>query len=172
MPVGRFVLDVHGEDAERTWPANDALCAALQIINHLQDCAKDYRDLNRVYLPLDALAAHGASVDMLAQEKSPAPLLAAIHALAERTDALLDQSRPFADLIGDVRLAMEVGAIQRLAETLTATLRRADPLQDKVYAGKAGFALNGALGATAVLLRRFTRRMSRLGRRAIEDSAR
>ena len=36
-PVGRFVLDVHGE-SESTWPASDALCTALQIINHLQDC--------------------------------------------------------------------------------------------------------------------------------------
>src|SRR5262249_22584329 len=41
MPVGRFVLDVHGE-ARSTWPASDALCTALQVINHLQDCAKDY----------------------------------------------------------------------------------------------------------------------------------
>src|SRR5262249_38189332 len=37
MPVGRFVLDVHSE-SRITWPASDALCAALQIINHLQDC--------------------------------------------------------------------------------------------------------------------------------------
>jgi phytoene/squalene synthetase len=36
MPVGRFVLDVHGEH-HTTWPASDALCAALQVINHLQD---------------------------------------------------------------------------------------------------------------------------------------
>jgi len=55
MPVGRFVLDVHGE-ARSTWPASDALCAALQIINHLQDCADDYRALGRVYLPLDDLS--------------------------------------------------------------------------------------------------------------------
>ena len=59
-PVGRFVLDVHEEDPS-IWPASDALCSALQVINHLQDCAKDYRGLNRVYLPLDTLAAHGAS---------------------------------------------------------------------------------------------------------------
>ena len=65
MPVGRFVLDVHGED-RALWPANDALCAALQIINHLQDCAKDYRDLNRVYLPEDTLAAAGIGPDALA----------------------------------------------------------------------------------------------------------
>ena len=59
MPVGRFVLDVHGEP-RATWPANDALCAALQINNHLQDCRADYRNLDRVYVPLDSLAAAGA----------------------------------------------------------------------------------------------------------------
>ena len=58
MPVGRFVLDVHGE-SKAIWPANDALCAALQVINHLQDCAKDFRTLNRVYLPIDDLRSHG-----------------------------------------------------------------------------------------------------------------
>ena len=60
MPVGRYVLDVHGE-TRATWPLTDALCAALQIINHLQDCAKDYRALDRVYLPLDTMAAQGAT---------------------------------------------------------------------------------------------------------------
>ncbi len=66
MPVGRFVLDVHGED-RACWPANDALCAALQIINHLQDCGRDYRDLDRVYVPQDALARAGARVEDLGQ---------------------------------------------------------------------------------------------------------
>jgi squalene synthase HpnC len=51
MPVGRLVLDVHGE-SQATWRASDSICAALQINNHLQDCGKDYRDLDRVYLPL------------------------------------------------------------------------------------------------------------------------
>lgn len=60
MPVGRFVLDVHGEP-HSTWAVSDALCAALQIINHLQDCAADYRNIDRVYIPLDALAAHGVT---------------------------------------------------------------------------------------------------------------
>src|ERR1041385_1300504 len=64
MPVGRFVLDVHGEN-RATWEANDALCAALQIINHVQDCAADYRNLDRVYLPLDLLSKHGAGVEHL-----------------------------------------------------------------------------------------------------------
>ena len=55
MPVGRFVLDLHGEDRS-VWAYSDPLCSALQVINHLQDCAKDYRELDRVYLPLDVNA--------------------------------------------------------------------------------------------------------------------
>ena len=42
MPVGRYVLDVHGEPRS-TWAGSDPLCAALQVINHLQDCGKDAR---------------------------------------------------------------------------------------------------------------------------------
>ncbi len=157
IPVGRFVCDVHGEDRGRVWAANDALCAALQVINHLQDCGKDYRNLDRVYLTQDTLAAHGATVEMLAQEKAPPPLLAAIRALNEKTARLLVRSRPFADLIDDARLAMEVGAIQTLAEHLVARLAVADPLSDKVHDGKLGFALKGAIGAIGALLRRISR---------------
>src|SRR5262249_17555565 len=73
MPVGRFVLDVHGE-SHATWPANDALCAALQIINHVQDCAADYRKLDRVYIPQDALARHHTSVEALGEPKASAAL--------------------------------------------------------------------------------------------------
>jgi hydroxysqualene synthase len=157
MPVGRFVCDVHGEDPARVYAANDALCAALQVINHLQDCGKDYHDLDRVYVTAEALAAHGASVGMLGEARAPAPLLGAIRDLNAKTATLLDQSRGFADLIDDTRLAMEVGAIQSLAETLSARLAVADPLCDKVHAGKLGFAFAGARGALGALLRRLTR---------------
>lgn len=168
MPVGRFVLDVHGEDPARTWPANDALCAALQIINHLQDCAKDYRALDRVYLTRDALAVHGATVEMLAAPQAAPPLLATIRDLNEKTAQLLEcEAAPFADLIDDWRLAMEVGAIHALAGRLVARLRTADPLCEKVHDGKGAFALTGALGAISALLRRFGRQ-----RRVALDAAR
>ena len=39
MPVGRHVLDLHREDPATHAPS-DALCASLQILNHLQDCKK------------------------------------------------------------------------------------------------------------------------------------
>ncbi|MGE0194179.1 MAG: squalene synthase HpnC, partial [Methylocystis sp.] len=60
-------------------------------------------------------------------------------------------------LIDDARLAMEVGAIQTLAEHLVARLTVSDPLGDKVHEGKFGFALKGAMGAVGALLRRISR---------------
>ena len=95
MPVGRFMLDVHGESTS-TWAASDALCAGLQVNNHLQDCAKDFRDLNRVYLPRDALAAAGASVEELGAARSSPQLLQCLQALAVRTETLLDESKSLA----------------------------------------------------------------------------
>ena len=130
MPVGRFVLDVHGESKD-TWPANDALCAALQIVNHLQDCAKDFRELNRVYLPRDALG--DIPVETLSQSQSPPDLRAVLVSLAGRTQALLDRSRPFAGQIRNRRLSLDVSVIQTLAEDLTKRLLTRDPLKDRVH---------------------------------------
>src|SRR5277367_2868857 len=88
MPVGRFVCDVHGE-SRTIWPANDALCAALQIINHLQDCKDDYRNLDRVYIPQDAMAGSGTTVEVLGGERASPALLDCLHKLAARTENLL-----------------------------------------------------------------------------------
>lgn len=136
MPVGRFVCDVHGE-SQALWPANDALCAALQIVNHLQDCGEDYRALDRVYLPRDALAAEGASVEDLGAPTAAPALRRAIAVLAARTQGLLAQSRPFARLIADTRLGVEVAIIQALASDLAVKLTRRDPLSERVHHGKA-----------------------------------
>ena len=102
MPVGRFVLDVHGE-SRATWPANDALCAALQIINHLQDCGKDYRDLDRVYIPLDSLRRHrrDGRADSAPSARPPACLTAST-SLRAAPVTLLRHSRPFTAGIEDI----------------------------------------------------------------------
>ena len=153
MPVGRYVLDVHGESRE-TWPASDKLCAALQIINHLQDCGKDFKELDRVYIPADALAAHGAQIAMLGADRATPQLRATIIDLAQRTQGLLAESAVFPAQVRDVRLAMNVAAIQRLAEKLTGGLLLRDPLSQKVHASKAGFILTALGAAGAVLARR------------------
>ncbi|HTK80574.1 MAG TPA: squalene synthase HpnC [Rhizomicrobium sp.] len=150
MPVGRFVLDVHGESRD-TWPKSDALCAALQVINHLQDCGKDYRNLDRVYVPLDSLSRAGIAPAMLASPKSPLALRGVIEELVARTAELLQSSKGFALQIRDTRLAVEVNIIQALAKDLTRRLARRDPLCERVHHSK-GEAFRIAVAATARFL--------------------
>jgi squalene synthase HpnC len=153
-PVGRFVLDVHGE-SRTIWPASDALCTALQVINHLQDCGKDYCALNRVYLPLDLFDESCAQVSDLGAPSAPPYLRAVISSLAKRTQELLAQSRGFSAQIRDRRLAMEVGVIQRLAEDLAQRLRARDPLSERVHHRLPETLLLAVAGGAYVLLDRF-----------------
>jgi squalene synthase HpnC len=134
MPVGRFMLDVHGESTS-TWTASDALCAGLQINNHLQDCGKDYRALNRVYLPRDALEAAGASVEALGEGHASAPLLQCLHSLALRTEVLLDESKSLAAQVKDFRLGLEISVIQAFAGRIVSLLKVRDPLSQTVHLG-------------------------------------
>lgn len=164
MPVGRFVLDVHGED-RRTWPASDALCAALQIINHLQDCGKDYRALDRVYMPLDAFERHHVKVEELGATSASPGLRDCVRDLAVRTRDLLHEAAPFSMLIEDLRLALEVTVIHKLAVNLVGGLMRRDPLRERVHhnaAEAAGLALAAVVTA---LPRRVARRPTRAERK-------
>jgi squalene synthase HpnC len=149
MPVGRYVLDVHGESRE-TWPANDALCAALQVINHLQDCAKDYRALDRVYIPLDT----GLQLADLSRDRATPALRGILSGLVKRTRGLLDESAGFASAIRDRRLAAEVAVIQRLAVSLCDRLETRDPLSERVHHSKFEAALLALGAAVPTLLRR------------------
>jgi hydroxysqualene synthase len=163
MPVGRFVCDVHGEDRS-VWPANDALCAALQIINHLQDCGADFRTLDRVYVPLDALAASRASVEDLGQKAASQALRNCLRNLALRTGALLDQSASFSPRIADFRLAMEVAVIQALARRLTALLLTRDPLSENVHLKAPAVALVGLTGVMTGAFQRMERALAPLAK--------
>ena len=169
MPVGRFVLDVHGE-ARSTWPANDALCAALQIINHLQDCGKDYQNLDRVYLPLDMLEKHGASVEDLKSPAASPRLRACFDDVCARVNMLLKDSAPFSAQIADRGLSLEVAVIQRLAEKLTRMLRAHDPLSERVHLGRLEVAGVALLGVMQGASRRFARPRS-IGQEANNNEA-
>jgi hydroxysqualene synthase len=164
MPVGRFMLDVHGESMS-TWTASDALCAGLQINNHLQDCGKDYRDLNRVYLPRDALAAAGASVEELGQGRASAPLLQCLRSLAARTEVLLNESRSLGAEVKDVRLGLEISVIQRFADRIVQLLKVRDPLSETVHLNPAELLIHSVGGIVSELTRRA------VGRRPVSNPA-
>jgi len=157
MPVGRFVLDVHGE-SRTTWPASDAICAALQINNHLQDCAEDYRKLDRVYLPLDALAACGLGVEALGSAKASPALRRCLAGLAQRTRSLLRQGEMLPVLVEDFRLGLEISVIYTLALRLTGILAARDPLSEPVHLGTPEVAAVSLFALLKGAVRRIRRR--------------
>lgn len=134
-PVGRVLLELHGESpAPRR--AADALCTALQILNHVQDCRDDIRERDRVYLPMDWLRSAGATVANLgAAQTSPALRIALDRAL-DGVAALLATASPLPTLIRDRRLAAEAAVILALARRLARRLRHADPLARRVRLGR------------------------------------
>jgi squalene synthase HpnC len=164
MPVGRFVLDVHGESTA-TWAASDAICAGLQINNHLQDCGKDFRELNRVYLPRDALAVAGASVEQLGEARAAPALLHCLQSLAARNEALLSEGRALAADVRDLRLGLEIAVIQSFADRIVRLLKVRDPLSERVHLNPVellAFSFGGMAGET----------MGRLsGRRPVSKTA-
>ncbi len=147
-PVGRFLIDLHG-GPDSAWPAADALCNALQVINHLQDCADDYRTLDRVYLPGDWMAAEGATVEELALPAMPPGLKRVKDRCLDGVDALLSEARPLMPALRSRRLAWESAAILALARRLSKRLRAGDPVATRIELSKPRAALTAGRGVLA-----------------------
>ena len=131
MPVGRHVLDLHKE-APETYAASDPLCAALQVLNHLQDLATDLERLDRCYVPMDLLDAAGARVEDLAGSHLTSGLHRVVDGMLDRTDALNRAGAGLPAAVQDRWLRTECAVIVNLAHSLAARLRREDPLGGRV----------------------------------------
>ncbi|TVQ38674.1 MAG: squalene synthase HpnC [Geminicoccaceae bacterium] len=153
-PVGRYLMDLHGEDAA-LHEGSDQLCAALQVINHLQDCGDDYREMDRVYIPEPWLRAEGLGVEVLAEAEAVPGLRRVWDRLLDETQVLLAHSKPLAARIQSRGLALETAAIQALAQRLVAELRRRDPLRERVVLGRGTMAWVGLAGAFGAWRRRW-----------------
>lgn len=138
-PVGRYMLALHGE-AESTWPASDALCAALQVLNHMQDCAKDLREIDRCYIPQDWLAEAGLTTDDIARHETVPGLRAVFDKMLVETETLNRMAATLAGQVKSRRLRIEVACIAALARRLTTLLRHGDPLATRVKLSKLDFA--------------------------------
>ncbi len=152
-PVGRYLLDLHGETT-KAYPYSDALCSALQVINHLQDCKEDFLTLDRVYLPGDWMQAEGVHVGALAADGASEGLLRVIRAAARATGELLASARLLPGELASRRLAMESAVILRLAEKLTARLLHEDPVARRVELSRPQFVRCGIAGLLDVVLGR------------------
>ena len=118
------------------------------MLNHLQDCADDYRRLDRVYLPLEDLAAEGTGVEALAAGVSSPGLRRVLDRLLDRTAALIDQARGLPPLVASRGLRWESAVIVDLAGRLLRRLRHGDPVATRVALSKSDFLAAFAIGVS------------------------
>ena len=148
VPVGRYVIDLHGE-SHGAYRASDALCIALQLLNHLQDCGADMRTLDRCYIPQTLMRHFRITTrDLLGPEETPA-LRRAFITILDRVDRLNLAAEELPYLVRSRRLRAETMFICRLSARLSERLVKGDPLARRVKLTKMDGALSlmRALGA-------------------------
>ena len=130
-PVGRYLIDLHG-GSSAGYGSSDALCNALQVINHLQDFGDDYRTLDRIYLPADWMAEAGVNVEELGKDRTSGRLRVVIDKCLIEIEALMRDAHLLPGQINHPRLKLEAAVIVRLADRLAWQLSRKDPLATRV----------------------------------------
>ena len=151
-PVGRYLVDLHGETKD-AYPASDALCNALQVLNHLQDCQDDFHTLDRVYLPRDWMQDADITVEVLDLPNAVGGLRTVIDRCLDDTEDLLRAARALPGQIRSTRFAMEAASILQIAERLVLELRTRDPLAERVVLSKPRYVLCGLSGIWMALRR-------------------
>jgi farnesyl-diphosphate farnesyltransferase len=145
-PVGRFLIDLHGESYE-CYAASDALCISLQILNHLQDCSKDLEQLDRCYLPKALMSHFGATLNDLRGAQETPQLRRVFITLLDRVDRLNQAATELPALMRNRRLRLESAIIVGLARRLARRLAGNDPIATRV-ALKRQDAIGAILAAT------------------------
>ena len=150
-PVGRLVLAVTGTGTPERVRRSDAVCTALQLIEHLQDVPEDLAK-GRVYLPADLMARFRVTEEDLAAPSANASVRTLIACLTDRARRLLDEGAPLVgSLSGRLRLLLAgfVGGGRAAARAI------ADAGYD-VLAGPPKPSRAGVLYAAVTTLRRGT----------------
>ncbi len=152
-PVGRYLIDLQGEPAT-AYPTSDALCNALQVLNHLQDCGCDYRTLDRVYLPGNWMLETGMDPRDLGCNRSTTALRRVLDRCLQATAQLLETAVRLPAELRGFRFSLEAAVIVAIARRLTTELRRRDPLAERVTLNRIQFAACCLQGVCHALLLR------------------
>ena len=137
-PVGRYLIDLHGGTEDGYGPS-DALCIALQVINHLQDCKEDFLEMDRVYIPADWMATYGVKVESLNQPSLSDPFRQVLGKVIQATADLMTEAYKLPDGLYSRRLAMESQVIINVADSLIDLLKDRDPLVERVKLSKSAY---------------------------------
>ena len=97
-PVGRLVLYLCGYRDEPRQKLSDYTCTALQLANFWQDVSRDL-EKGRIYIPLEALAAHRLTEEDIVNRRFDARYTALMASLITRTRELFRAGQPLAQTV-------------------------------------------------------------------------
>lgn len=111
-PVGRLLLHLFAAATPENLKDSDAICSALQLINHWQDVGIDAGKgpRGRIYLPAEDLARFGVSADSILRRSASADFSALMRFEVERARALMHSGAPLGRRLPG-RIGMEIRAI-------------------------------------------------------------
>ena len=137
-PVGRFVINATYSQKKKKinerkiLHASDMLCTALQIINHIQDCKEDFKNLDRVYIPENLLKKHKLNVNILMKGSSCQNFTRLKIEIISKVENLLKEIKKSLQLIDIWKLKKETLIILNIAKRLCFLLKIKDPLKKKI----------------------------------------
>ena len=137
-PVGRFVINATYSQKKKKinerkiLHASDMLCTALQIINHIQDCKEDFKNLDRVYIPENLLKKHKLNVNILMKGSSCQNFTRLKIEIISKVENLLKEIKKSLQLIDIWKLKKETLIILNIAKRLCFLLKVKDPLKKKI----------------------------------------
>ena len=108
-PVGRLMLKLFQADSADNLARSDAICSALQLINHWQDVAVDWRK-GRIYLPAEDLARFGIREEQIAEGRCDDSWRALMGFQVNRARALMLAGSPLGSALPG-RIGLEIRAI-------------------------------------------------------------
>ena len=140
-PVGRFVIDAVNErkNIEKIYEASDSLCTALQIINHIQDCKKDFKELNRVYIPESFFKKYSVDKKILRKSKSIENFERLKIEIVDNVLLSLRKTKLGLREIQSWRLRKETLIILNIAKRLCNLLKINDPLEKQIKLSRIDF---------------------------------
>jgi squalene synthase HpnC len=123
-PVGELVLGVFGAATPAHVRRSDAICTALQLIEHCQDVAED-RERGRVYLPLQDMARSGCTIADLSGEHTGEPLRRTVALQLARARELLSEGAPLIDELSGIRQRLAIAAFVAGGRAAASAIERA-----------------------------------------------
>ena len=145
-PVGRLVLQLAGLATPERVVWSDAVCSALQVVEHLQDVAED-RSRGRIYLPAQDMKRFGVTEADLDAAHAGTTLRGLVLFESERARALLDEGAPLiASVGGRLRVLLTGFSAGGYAALGAIAAAQYDVLAGAPKAGKGRLAREAALG--------------------------